>query len=299
MLGRGSGGANDGSLDIPAPAAGAAPPAAGAAASSVYEAPADFTDASSLDSGGKEPIGEAVAFGEKEAVRAAVSQGTALEEEAQQGDQGAAEADGVRSPVQPRNAGFLRSFSNVVCIIIGTGCLQIPYAFAKTGWIGIIILFLSAFIGSYTGVLAIRCLYYQGPMGQRLHSFPQIGRAAFGRVGQYVTQFFNYTYTLGATCLYIILSGQFIYDMLSTLGVGVPQKVWMIIVTVVMWIPVALLKEMSEAAIMAIFGLLASIAVILICTVMSVVKPYTVMYPNSPAPDHHAALGAGIPIALS
>ncbi|KAJ1845949.1 hypothetical protein LPJ70_002276, partial [Coemansia sp. RSA 2708] len=136
----------------------------------------------------------------------------------------------------PRNAGFLRSFSNVVCIIIGTGCLQIPYAFAKTGWIGIVIVVVSAFIGGYTGILTIRCLYYRGAE-HRLHSFPQIGRAAFGRWGQYATQFFNYLYSLGTTCLYIILSGQFIYQLVSTLGVTVTQKVWMVIVAVIIWIP--------------------------------------------------------------
>ncbi|KAI9501146.1 transmembrane amino acid transporter protein-domain-containing protein [Coemansia spiralis] len=198
----------------------------------------------------------------------------------------------------PRNAGFLRSFSNVVCIIIGTGCLQIPYAFAKSGWIGIIVIVLSAFIGSYTGVLTIRCLYYRGD-GQRLHSFPQIGRAAFGRWGQYATQFFNYLYSLGTTCLYIILSGQFIYQLVSTLGVGVSKKVWMIVVTVIMWVPVAILKEMSEAAILAIFGLLASVVVIVISTIMSLVKPYTAMYPGEPEPGHDIAIGIGIPVALS
>ncbi|KAJ2908170.1 hypothetical protein GGI21_003154, partial [Coemansia aciculifera] len=186
---------------------------------------------------------------------------------------------------------------NVVCIIIGTGCLQIPYAFAKSGWIGVAIVVLSAFIGGYTGVLTIKCLYYQA--GQRLHSFPQIGRAAFGKYGQYATQFFNYLYSLGTTCLYIILAGQFIFQLLSTLGVGVTKKVWMILVTLIIWIPVALLKEMSEAAIMAIFGLLASVIVIAVATIMSIAQPYTKMHPTEPAPGTDIAIAIGIPVAMS
>ncbi|KAJ2704856.1 hypothetical protein H4R19_005189 [Coemansia spiralis] len=246
------------------------------------------------------PIGEMAELGEKDIVRDAVTQDAALEEEeAQQDGLGAAAGSELLDRPLPRNAGFMRSFSNVVCIIIGTGCLQIPYAFAKTGWIGIIIVLLSGVIGGYTGILTIRCLYYQGPMGHRLHSFPQIGRAAFGPWGQYATQFFNYTYTLGTTCLYIILSGQFIYQLVSTLGVTIPQKVWMIIVAVVMWVPVALLKEMSEAAFMAIFGLIASIVVIVVATVMSIIQPYTTMHPVAPAPGHDVAIGIGIPVALS
>ncbi|KAJ1662034.1 hypothetical protein IW140_006204 [Coemansia sp. RSA 1813] len=206
-------------------------------------------------------------------------------------------SDGQEAAQLPRNAGFLRSFSSIVCIIIGTGSLQIPYAFAKTGWIGVIFVVLSALIGSYTGALTIRCLYYQP--GMRLHSFPQIGRAAFGPWGQYAAQFFASLYSLGTTCLYIILAGQFIHGLVITLGVGLSQKVWMVIVAVIMWIPVAIMKEMSEAAILAIFGLLASVVVIVISTVMSLVDPYTKMHPADPAPDHSIAIGIGIPVALS
>ncbi|KAI8322158.1 hypothetical protein GQ54DRAFT_260492 [Martensiomyces pterosporus] len=197
----------------------------------------------------------------------------------------------------PRNAGFVRSFSSIVCIIIGTGCLQIPYAFAKTGWIGTLIIVFSAFIGGYTGTLTIKCLYYKE--GQRLHSFPEIGRASFGKYGQYATQFFNYMYSLGTTCLYIILGGQFIYQLVSTLGVHISKKVWMIIVSLVIWVPVALLKEMSEAAILAIFGLIASIVVILVATIQSFRFPYTKMHPTEPEPGHDVAIGVGVPIALS
>ncbi|KAJ2869452.1 hypothetical protein GGI22_000250 [Coemansia erecta] len=248
----------------------------------------DFVETSSIEKG--MPL-EEVTTPEKDAIQDIVDlENQALSDDQQQQLQ-------LSEQLLPRNAGFLRSFSNVVCIIIGTGCLQIPYAFAKTGWIGVIVIILSAFIGSYTGVLTIRCLYYQP--GNRLHSFPQIGRAAFGPWGQYVTQFFNYLYSLGTTCLYIILSGQFIHGLLVTLGVGVSQKVWMIVVAIVMWIPVAILKEMSEAAILAIFGLIASIVVIIISTTMSLVAPYSIMHPADPAPGHDIAIGVGIPVALS
>ncbi|KAJ2129026.1 hypothetical protein IW136_005951, partial [Coemansia sp. RSA 678] len=243
----------------------------GTQAGNILEASPAFSDTSSMDDG-KMPE----AMSEKDMV---------MEEDQVDTEQHVQAA-------LPRNAGFMRSFSNVVCIIIGTGCLQIPYAFAKTGWIGIIIVVMSAFIGGYTGILTIRCLYYRGAE-HRLHSFPQIGRMAFGRWGQYATQFFNYMYSLGTTCLYIILSGQFIHQLVSTLGVTISQKVWMIIVSVVIWLPVAILKEMGEAAIMAIFGLLASVVVIVVATVMSLARPYTVMNPNEPAPGHDVAIGIG------
>ncbi|KAJ2227170.1 hypothetical protein H4R99_001788 [Coemansia sp. RSA 1722] len=254
--------------------------------------PPDFSDSSSMDDEDKMPMGEEL-VDEKDAVEDL----TNLDEDQIGQPQDQALEQAAAQDRLPRNAGFMRSFSNVVCIIIGTGCLQIPYAFSKTGWVGIIIVVLSAFIGGYTGVLTIRCLYYRSP--ERLHSFPQIGYAAFGRWGQWATQFFNYLYSLGTTCLYIILSGQFIYQLVSTLGVNVTQKVWMILVTIIIWIPVAILKEMSEAAIMAIFGLLASVVVIIVASVMAITNPYTAMFPAEAEPAHDIAIGIGIPVALS
>ncbi|KAJ1997916.1 hypothetical protein GGI04_005223 [Coemansia thaxteri] len=56
---------------------------------------------------------------------------------------------------------------------------------------------------------------------------------------------------------------------------------------------------MSEAAIMAIFGLLASIIVIAVATTMSIAQPYTKMHPTEPAPGTDVAIAIGIPVALS
>ncbi|KAJ1914276.1 hypothetical protein H4219_004860 [Mycoemilia scoparia] len=190
----------------------------------------------------------------------------------------------------PRNAGFMSAFSNVICIIIGTGCLQIPYAFAKTGWIGVIIIVISAFIGMYTGNLTIKCLYYKP--GHRLHSFPDIGQAAFGRIGRYFTLFFNYLYSLGTTCLYLILAGQFINQLLVTLNVDLGKRIWIVICGVVVWIPVVIVKNMSEVAILALFGFLASVVVI----IFSVIQSFR--FPDINA-HHDPAIGVGIPVALS
>ncbi|KAJ2816623.1 hypothetical protein FBU31_006511, partial [Coemansia sp. 'formosensis'] len=57
--------------------------------------------------------------------------------------------------------------------------------------------------------------------------------------------------------------------------------------------------EMSEAAILAIFGLIASIVVIIVATAMSIAHPYTKMHPTEPAPGEDVAIAIGIPVALS
>ncbi|KAI8322144.1 hypothetical protein GQ54DRAFT_297579 [Martensiomyces pterosporus] len=197
----------------------------------------------------------------------------------------------------PRTSGFLKSFMSVICVVIGSGCLQIPYAFAKTGWIGVIIVCLSAVISMYTGTLSIKILYYKP--GQRLYSGPEAGHHAFGPIGRLTIEFFNYLYTLGTACLYIILAGQFMYQLVSPHGVTVSDKVWMVILAVVMWIPVALFKFLSEATILSIFGFLTSLVVILVGTIQSLRFPYTKQHPDQPAPHHDVGIGGGVPTALS
>ncbi|KAJ1962444.1 hypothetical protein GGI12_002651, partial [Dipsacomyces acuminosporus] len=117
---------------------------------------------------------------------------------ADRSDNPLAEADGYVPP--PRTAGFIRSLANIVCIIIGTGALQIPYVFSKIGYLGLLVIALSTFIGMYSGVITIKCLYYKE--GRRLRSFTDIAYHAYGPFGQYFTQFFNYIFCVGTTALF-------------------------------------------------------------------------------------------------
>ncbi|KAJ1957313.1 hypothetical protein GGI12_005060 [Dipsacomyces acuminosporus] len=206
-----------------------------------------------------------------------------------------AEADGYVPP--PRNAGFIRSLANVVCIIIGTGALQIPYVFSKIGYLGLLVIALSAFIGMYSGVITIKCLYYKE--GRRLRSFTDIGYHAYGPFGQYFTQFFNYIFCVGTTALFVILAGTFIDELVATLGVHLGQRIWMVIVTCAITLPLMILKHMSEIAIMSVFGFLASLVMILVAVIQSFRFPYTKMNPGLPPPSHSAAIAKGIPVALS
>ncbi|KAJ1935580.1 hypothetical protein FBU59_005340, partial [Linderina macrospora] len=214
------------------------------------------------------------------------------------GDRYASEAGGVASSefgdgdaenMPPRTSGFAKSVMNVVCVVIGSGCLQISYAFSKTGWIGVIFIALSACISMYTGNLTIKSLYYKP--GHRLYSASETARAAYGRAGQFVMEFFTYLYTLGTACLYMILAGQFLQELVQD-HTSIDKKVWIAVLAVVMWIPVALLKFLTEATILALFGFLTSCVVILVGTIQSL------RFPAHPS-FHDSAIGSGVPVALS
>ncbi|KAJ1987128.1 hypothetical protein H4R33_003006 [Dimargaris cristalligena] len=169
-----------------------------------------------------------------------------------------------------RNASNWSAFMNVVCVVAGTGVLQLPYALSEGGWVSVILILLSGFIGVYSGTILIRCLYYKPD--RRLSSFPEIGEAAFGKPGLYVTLFFHYLYILGAICIYIILAGDNIDGLFRQVDVNVNAKVWKLIVALVMWAPFVVMKSMREVAVLALFGYVATVVVVIITVVVGFVE---------------------------
>ncbi|KAJ1982342.1 hypothetical protein H4R34_001752 [Dimargaris verticillata] len=163
-----------------------------------------------------------------------------------------------------------KAFVNIVCVVAGTGVLQLPYALAESGWVGILLILVSGFIGVYSGTILIRCLYYD--KDRRLGSYPEIGGAAFGRYGRYFTLFFHYLYILGTTCIYIILAGNYLNELLEHADIHIGDKACKAIVAVIMWAPFVAMKTMSEVAILALFGFLATVIVVGVAVVVGFIN---------------------------
>lgn len=68
---------------------------------------------------------------------------------------------------------------NVLC---GVGILSAPYAVKEGGWFSLAILFIFAILSFYTGLLLRYCL----DSSPGLETYPDIGQAAFGRIGRIV-----------------------------------------------------------------------------------------------------------------
>lgn len=66
---------------------------------------------------------------------------------------------------------------NVLC---GVGLLSTPYAAKEGGWIGLSILVIFGVLSFYTGMLLRYCLDSQ----PELETYPDIGQAAFGKLGR-------------------------------------------------------------------------------------------------------------------
>ncbi|KAG0205647.1 hypothetical protein BGX28_002763 [Mortierella sp. GBA30] len=183
---------------------------------------------------------------------------------------------------RPSQGGNLAAFFNIVCVVAGTGTLGLPYSLAKGGWIGVGILILSMIMSIYTGILIIKCIYYNGHT--RLASYQEIGQHAFGRIGLIAVWFFHTSIVLGAPVMYFILSGTEIRG-LTQAHVDISDKAWIWICCSVVSIPFVLLKTLKEVSLLSIFGVIATVVLVAVTMVESGLEyknhKDTVIYDNA------------------
>jgi amino acid permease len=184
------------------------------------------------------------------------------------------------------------AYFNVVCIVAGTGTLGLPMALAQGGWIGMLIIFLSWSMSIYTGVILIRCLYANGE--SRLHTYKDIATSAFGRIGGWVTFFFNTCIVVGAPVLYMVLAGTNFNQLCEGTSAEIGVTSWTIISCAIVAVPYVLVKSMKEVAWMSAFGAVATLVVVLIVVIMAGIDR-----PNVTNVHHDVANWEMFPLALS
>jgi amino acid permease len=184
------------------------------------------------------------------------------------------------------------AYFNVVCVVAGTGTLGLPMALAQGGWIGMLIIFLSWTMSVYTGVILVRCLYANGKA--RLHTYKEVATSAYGRIGGWVTFFFNAWIVLGAPVLYMVLSGGNLNQLCEGTAGEIGAIPWTIISCAIVAIPFILVKSMKEVAWMSAFGAMATVVVVLIVVIMAGIDR-----PNVTNVHHDAVIWEMFPIALS
>ncbi|KAK9721720.1 hypothetical protein K7432_003225 [Basidiobolus ranarum] len=185
------------------------------------------------------------------------------------------------------------AYFNIVCVIAGTGTLQIPFALQQVGWLGIPLIFLGAAVAAYTGILLIKCLYYKG--GDRLDGFPAIGEAAFGKFGRVLVNVFYYAILVGGACVYLVLSGVNIDQIAEAHGSKINLSTWIAIASFIIWIPFVSCKSLKEVAILAIFGAVATGIVVIVTVVVGLGDLHN---PQNINITHDALIITNIPLAL-
>ncbi|KAK9718494.1 hypothetical protein K7432_005443 [Basidiobolus ranarum] len=194
--------------------------------------------------------------------------------------------------VEGRTGSSMGAYYNIVSIIAGTGTLQLPFALHQAGWVGALIVVIATMMAIYTGNLLIKCLYYDGV--NRLHDIPAVGEAAFGKPGKYFLRVFHYSILLGATCIYIMLIGINLNQLMEMVDVHLGQKVWIIIGAIVVLIPYLFLKTVKEVAWLSAMGVLTTGCVIIICVVAGLIEFKQKNLNN----NHDTVIWSNLPISL-
>ncbi|CAG8589733.1 923_t:CDS:2 [Ambispora leptoticha] len=159
------------------------------------------------------------------------------------------------------------AYVHIVCVVVGSGTLGIPYALSQGGWCSLAVLLLSAVMSVYSNNKLIESLYHDGKT--RKLSMPELASDAFGK-----------------------LAGQNFYKLFRN-NVALRMEDWVYLCAAVMTVPFVLSKNMKEAAWISLFGVLTAILVVVIVSYSSVVD-----YPNHPNSEHDTINLRNIPIAM-
>ncbi|KAJ3384796.1 hypothetical protein HDU84_002635 [Entophlyctis sp. JEL0112] len=161
---------------------------------------------------------------------------------------------------------------HVICVIAGSGVLQLPFVLSQSGWIGIALISFAALANNYSGKLLVKCLYagrdslIGSRSNHRLTGFSHIGFVAFGNWGRFLVEGFTSAMLLGVPIVYLILSGM---NLEATIGIFSMQT-WIFLSGLLVLVPFVLFKTLKEIALLSAFGVFATVVVIITVVLYSV-----------------------------
>ncbi|MCO5592947.1 hypothetical protein L7F22_046951 [Adiantum nelumboides] len=164
---------------------------------------------------------------------------------------------------QQGHSSFISAVLNGVNMLAGVGILSMPYAVSQGGWAGLCCLLTFAAICCYTGVLLRRCL----DLHPRVSGYPDVGQAAFGRLGRLVVSGLLYCELFAVAIEFLILEGDNLSQLISFNGVNLgffrlsSEKSFVILSAAVM-LPTVWLRDLSMLSYLSAGGVLACLVVL-------------------------------------
>jgi hypothetical protein len=167
---------------------------------------------------------------------------------------------------------FVQSCLNGVNLLLGVGVLSLPYSMSVSGWwVGAGLLILLSLLTNYTGKIIGRLM----SRSDQIRSFPDIGRAAFGRLGQGIITVIFFIELFAACGMYLILCGDNLYALVSPFYNGLSQTTLTLLSAAVM-VPTALTSELSLLSKLSAIGTFSSC--FLAVAVISIGKSFSLLH---------------------
>lgn len=122
-------------------------------------------------------------------------------------------------PEEEAGATFSQAVFSVLNILMGVGLLSIPLALTKSGWAGLLVLWLLGLVTNYTGKALCRCSRTIAEReGRAIEDikYEDIAGAAFGEAGRRAVAAVMYTELIGTCALLLILEGDNLWNLLGS-----------------------------------------------------------------------------------
>lgn len=163
-----------------------------------------------------------------------------------------------------RDSSFAHAVINGINVLCGVGILSAPYALKQGGWLSLGVLLIFAILSFYTGLLLRSCL----DSSPGLETYPDIGQAAFGRIGRFAISIILYMELYACCVEYIILEGDNLSSIfpnahLTLLGYELDSHHLFALATTLAVLPTCWLRDLSILSYVSAGGVIASVLVVL------------------------------------
>ncbi|OMO97248.1 Amino acid transporter, transmembrane [Corchorus olitorius] len=163
-----------------------------------------------------------------------------------------------------QSSSFTQALVNGINVLSGIGLLTTPYAVKEGGWLSLLLLIVFGIIACYTGILLKRCL----ESSPGLHTYPDIGQAAFGVPGRLMISVILYAELYAACVEYVIMMSDNLSTLFPNTGIAFSgtylgaHQVFSIIGTLIV-LPTVWLRDLSLLSYLSVGGVGASILVVI------------------------------------
>lgn len=203
--------------------------------------------------------------------------------------------------IPTQKSSSLSAFFHIVCVMAGTGILQLPYALKSGGWFSLFWIFISGPMVFYSGKFTTACLYHDGL--NRLNGYIDIGGAVLGNVGRRIVEAATSTLIIGASGLYLILASNNL-AMLDT-WTGWTRREWIVICMIISCTPFVTIKTLKEASMLSLFGVVTTIIMVVVIVFVAfsdflgLHHPVDAPFPATELPVYHWICFETLPLSLA